>query len=104
MADNVVRDQNRITGLLAESTAGDKNPVPLQADPTTKRLKVESTISGGLGKLVTEDFDYIAGAYPDTDTEVYTFYTGGSGGTLVATITVNYTDSTKANILNVTRT
>lgn len=101
---NVIRDQNRVTGLLAESTDGDGASVPLQADPTTKRLKVEGTISGGLGKMVTEDFDYIAVAYPTTTTETYTYKTGGSGGTTVATITVTYTDSTKANISSVART
>lgn len=54
--------------------------------------------------LVPFEYDYLAAAYPDADTEVYTYYTGGSGGTLIATVTVNYTDSTKEFILNVTRT
>lgn len=63
-----------------------------------------STRLGGLGKLVTEPFDYIGAAYPDTVTEVYTYKTGGSGGTTVATITVVYTDSSKNFVSTVART
>lgn len=36
--------------------------------------------------------------------DVYTFRTGGVAGTIVATITINYTDATKATILSVVRT
>lgn len=54
--------------------------------------------------LVPFEYDYLAAAYPDADTEVYTYYQGGSGGTLIATVTVNYTDSTKEFITDVTRT
>jgi hypothetical protein len=39
--------------------------------------------------------DYIAVTYPTSTTEVYTYKTGGSGGTTVATTTVTYTDSSK---------
>jgi len=39
-----------------------------------------------------------------TLTDIYTFYTGGLSGTLVATITLTYTDATKATIANVVRT
>ena len=53
--------------------------------------------------LVTVAFDYISAAYPTTTQEVYTYKTGGSGGTTVATITVNYTDTTKNFITDVTR-
>lgn len=59
---------------------------------------------GGLGKLVTEKFDYVAVAYPTGATETYTFYSGGSAGTLVATVALVYTDSTKANLSTATRT
>lgn len=48
--------------------------------------------------------DYISVAYPAGDTEVYTFKTGGSGGTTVATLTVVYTDATKADLSSVTKT
>lgn len=49
-------------------------------------------------------YDYIAFAYPDSDTDTLTFKTGGSGGTTVATVTINYTDATKENISNIART
>jgi hypothetical protein len=66
---------------------------------------------GGCGALRTElvngmippVYDYVAVAYPSSAQEVYTFYIGGSSGTLEGTVTINYTDSTKANLLNVTR-
>ena len=53
--------------------------------------------------LITDSFDYIGATYPDTETEVYTYKSGGSGGTIVGTITVVYTDSTKAVLLSVTK-
>lgn len=60
--------------------------------------------SSTFGKLVPEKYDYITATYPDSVTEVYTYKSGGSGGTLVATVTVVYTDSTKANVSTVART
>lgn len=50
------------------------------------------------------EFHYISVAYPINTTEVYTFKLGGSGGTTVATVTVVYTDATKANLSTVTLT
>jgi len=54
--------------------------------------------------LSLPEFDYIAATYPLATQEVYTYKLGGSGGTTVAVVTVNYTDSTKANLLNVGKT
>lgn len=51
--------------------------------------------------LVTVAYDYIDVTYPSAAQEVYTFKVGGSGGSTVATVTVNYTDSTKVSLLNV---
>lgn len=48
-------------------------------------------------------WDYLAVTYPSSTQEVYTFKTGGSGGTTVRTITVNYTTTTKDYISNVSR-
>ena len=53
--------------------------------------------------LITDSFDYIGATYPDTETEVYTYKSGGSSGTVVGTITVVYTDSTKAVLSSVTK-
>ena len=60
-------------------------------------------VKGVGGTLVTESFDYVAASYPSVTQEIYIYKTGGSGGTTVATVTVNYTDSTKENLLNVTK-
>jgi hypothetical protein len=48
--------------------------------------------------------DAIAATYPSSTQEVYKFYTGGLAGTLLMTLTVNYTDATKAVLLNVVKT
>jgi len=53
--------------------------------------------------LIDVQYDYISAAYPDDHTEIYTFKTGGSGGTTVATVTVVYTNATKADLSSVTR-
>ena len=50
------------------------------------------------------EYDYIDGNNPTDTQEIYTYKTGGSGGTTVGTITINYTDSTKAVMSNVART
>ncbi len=54
-----------------------------------------------IGAAVDVSWDYLAVSYPSGTQEVYTFKTGGSGGTTVKTITVNYTSSTKDAIDNV---
>lgn len=54
--------------------------------------------------LVSEKYDYVAIAYPTSTTETYTFKTGGSGGTTVATVTLTFTDSTKASLSSVAKT
>lgn len=51
--------------------------------------------------LIKVSYDYISATYPSGTQEVYIFKTGGSGGSTVATVTVNYTDTTKNSILNV---
>lgn len=48
-----------------------------------------------------EDFDYLDVQQTDSDTETFVFKTGGSGGTTVRTIVVNYTSSAKTDIDNV---
>lgn len=56
-----------------------------------------------LGSLVPESFDFISASYPSATQEVYTYKTGGSGGTTVATVTINYVDATKEQIVDITR-
>lgn len=50
------------------------------------------------------DYDYLDVQQTDADTETYIYKLGGSGGNTVRTIIVNYTDSTKNNIDNVSWT
>ena len=47
------------------------------------------------------DFDYLDVQQTDADTETFVFKTGGSGGTTVRTVVVNYTSSAKTDIDNV---
>ncbi len=54
--------------------------------------------------LVNKPFDYLNAAYPNPTTEVYTYKLGGAGGVLQATVTVTYTDASKANIATVVKT
>lgn len=65
----------------SEVTSGDKSEYKLKT----------FNVSG----MLSETYDYVSVAYPSATQEIYTFKIGGSGGTTVATITINYTDSTK---------
>jgi len=80
-------------------------PEVLREGNTVKvTIKEGSSLIGVVSGLQIPVHDYISVAYPSSDTEVYTFKTGGSGGTTVATLTVEYTDSTKENLSSVART
>ena len=75
------------------------------ADPTKHGFVVLRPDGSDVGMAFgLAPFDYIAATYPNATTEVYTYKTGGSGGTTVGTITVVYTDSTKEFISTVTKT
>jgi len=54
-------------------------------------------------RFVKNAFDYVSLAQAST-TDTYTFYQGGSGGTLVNTVTITYTDSSKNTLSNVALT
>lgn len=75
---------------------------------TYDRIQVDNA-SGGLktspasGILVPEKYDYISLAQAST-TDTWSYKNGGAAGTLVATVTVTYTDSTKATIQSVAKT
>lgn len=53
--------------------------------------------------LLAVNYDAVAVTYPSATQEVYAFKTGGVSGTTVATITVNYSDSTKQQITNLAK-
>lgn len=76
-----------------------KRVVPRYLDPTTGAWTnfVPKKVAG-------VDYDYLDVQQTDSDTETFVFKDGGSGGTTVLTIVVNYTDSTKSDIDNVSWT
>lgn len=67
-----------------------------------KEIATESTLQTIAGFGIPAH-DYIGVAYPTATREVYTYKNGGSGGTTVATITVNYTDTTKEYVTDLTK-
>ena len=68
---------------------------------TTTGGKMNVNVSSG---LLPYDFDYISRTLTNPTTETYTYKSGGSSGTTVATVTVVYTDSTLQTVSTVTRT
>lgn len=94
--------------------------MPLNQGPESSNISIGSVqikdINGDLINPATEEtlqsvagfnipaYDYIGVSYPTSSSEVYVFETGGSGGTTVGTLTVTYTDSTKASLLSVALT
>jgi hypothetical protein len=68
---------------------------------TTVLRQLPSSDVSVISSLVPEQYDQIVATYPATDTEVYTY---SFKGATVATVTVLYTDSTKAVLTSVTRT
>lgn len=75
----------------AQVTSGDKS-----------EYKLRTYDVGGL--LAGISYDYVSASYPSATQEIYVFKTGGSSGTTVATVTINYTDSTKDNLSSVVKT
>jgi hypothetical protein len=85
--------KNLITPVVGVDEDGnffnDTNPAPVK-------------VMGG-GAIITEAYDYVAVTYPNSVTEIYTFKSGGAGGTTVGVVTVTYTDDTKESLLTVVR-
>lgn len=78
------------------------------ADIDSRAVGSTGVLEGAKTQVVTwgfaiRDYDYIGVSYPIATQEVYVYKTGGSGGTTLATLTVDYTDSTKENISAVTK-
>jgi hypothetical protein len=95
----VVKDENRVSGLLAETNDSNRTPSPLKTDPATGRLLVSGVISNQSGLLAGIAFDSITPTYASTtDTWVYKL-----GATTTATIVVTFVDSSKAVILSVVK-
>lgn len=75
----------------------------MQRSTNETGLATENTLKAVAG-FVIQPYDYVAASYPSATQEVYVFKTGGSGGTTVATLTVNYTSAAKTALSDVTKT
>lgn len=95
---NAGHDQNRTATLLGVSSADGKTPVPVEVDPNTGALLVST------GRIVPEQFDYVAYTNTNGTTDTYVYKLGGASGTTIATVTIVYTDSTKTQPSTITRT
>lgn len=73
-----------------------KRVIPRYQDPDTG-----SWLNYIPPKVAGVDFNYLDVQQTDADTETYELKTGGSGGSTVRTIVINYTDSSKENVDNV---
>lgn len=61
-------------------------------------------LAAGPAGLVTTPWDYLAYTATSSTVDTYQFYLGGSGGTLQATLTITYTDTTKSQISSLAKT
>jgi len=52
----------------------------------------------------SQEYDAIVATYPSATVEVYTYKTGGTGGTTVMTLTVTYTNASKNFVSTVVKT
>lgn len=66
---------------------------------------IRTKVVGFLNGFSIGEYDYVSMVLSAGDTtETYTFKTGGSGGTTVATVVIVYTDSTREVLSSVTKT
>lgn len=76
------------------------DPKLYENEPSGPKLRVAGSFSFA-GNLITVDWDYCDVEYPLATREIYNFYKGGSSGTFVFRITVNYLAADKNDITNV---
>lgn len=69
-------------------------------DATNNKSKIAVTIEGDTGLLEGVSYDEIQASYPDSVTEVYTFF---FQSTQVALIEVTYTNASKQSLSRVAR-
>ena len=92
-------------------------PLPTGASTSANQTTANTSLSSIDSKLIdfhttavqtvqvfTKPYDSITATYPSATQEVYQSRVGGTSGTVQETVTVNYTDSTKVNFLNLART
>lgn len=94
------RDPNYVTTIMGVDLTTGNFPTKIYVDETTHRMLTNDLVVNGLSVPAS---DYVSLAQ-DATHDTYTFKIGGSGGTTVATITITYTDATKATISTVAKT
>lgn len=64
-----------------------------------------NTVSDSLGASIIHgiNFDAIGVSFPNNTTEIYSYYEGGLAGTLLATVTVVYTNAAKDFVSSVVK-
>lgn len=92
-----------VTNQKATFDANTNSDIDARAVGSTGTLEGAKTQAVTWGFAIP-DYDYIGASYPTATQEVYSYKRGGSGGTLLATVTVDYTDSTKQFFSAVTKT
>jgi hypothetical protein len=106
-------DANHNRVLLAASSADGITPLPLEINPATGRLLVDSSGGGGgsSGNIGIDPvgqngvaYDSITYTATSGTVDTYQYYTGGTGGTVTATVTVTFTDSGHGTLVSVVRT
>lgn len=60
--------------------------------------KLDTLTTKTAGALINVSHDAIVPNFGGATTDVYSYKTGGAGGTTVATLTITYTDATKATV------
>ncbi len=81
------------------------NKRPVDMNKATGSYSQNISVNGGgspaLNGLYIPLYDYLSVAYPLATREVYTFKINGATGPTVTTLTINYVDSSKEDILTV---
>ena len=90
-------------GISAIALPTGASTVAAQNSQTTLLAQIEDDLANPVNSFGIPTYDYVLPVYASTTT-AYQYKTGGSGGTLVGTLTITYTDSSKTVIDNVLRT
>jgi hypothetical protein len=76
-------------------------PLPTGA-ATSEKQDTQTTLLQGIAGFNVAGYDYISLTQNSTQ-DIWAFKTGGSGGTIVETITITYTGTNKQTISNVVK-
>jgi len=107
MADKPIKYNSQIEKDQSDDSANivGKRSILFGWNPNTLQYEKLTSTNGLLNKggLNLPTYDYMSYTATDSVTDTYVFKTGGAGGTLVATLVLVFTDSTKTQIASLTR-